>query len=131
MKKTTRTVLLLGVLGFLATGCQKEVVVNDNPVTTLAATQTAFYSLNGVIYASDEDCSELMNRLVALAREGYEITLFHNNAGNAGTSKEKVVFTTQDPDAAAGWAEMMYKNGYTVTITYDKTTGTYTCIAIK
>ena len=68
---------------------------------------------------------------MALAREGYEVTLVQKDQANTCPSKENVVFTTQDPDVAADWTDKMYKKGYTVTITYDDETGIYTCIAIK
>lgn len=132
MKKITRTALLIGVLCTMAASCQKENQVEPAQTTTVATVQTTSYSVNGMAYSTTEDRAALLERLMALAREGNTVTLFHDgNSNGIHSTKEKVVFTTSDPNEAADWADQMYEQGYSVTITYNKKTGIYTCIAIK
>lgn len=132
MKRITRTVLLIGLLCTTVAGCQKENQAEPSPTTTVATIQSTSYSVNGMDYSTTEDRAALLERLIALAREGNTVTLFHDgNSNGIHSTKEKVVFTTSDPNEAADWAYQMYEQGYSVTITYDKETGIYTCIAIK
>ncbi len=130
MKKVTRTVLLLGVLSIMAAGCQKENQIEPGQTTTVATVQTTTYSVDGETFSTTEERTALLERLLALAREGYTVTLLQNNNGVHST-KEQVIFTTTDPNEAAQWADQMYHQGYEVTISYDKKTGVYTCIAVK
>ncbi len=132
MKKITRTVLLIGALSIMAVSCQKENIVAPGQTTTVVTVQTTSFSVNGEIYTSTEERAALLDRLVALAREGYTVTIFHSgNSGGTQATKEKVIFTTTDPDEAAQWADQMLEQGYDVTIDYNPKTGTYTCIATR
>ena len=89
------------------------------------------YAVNGEILTSNEFGPNFFERMITLAREEYEVTIFSNVPFSPNSSKETVTFTTSDADEATIGAKNMYDNGYTVTISYDKKTGIYTCIAVK
>lgn len=121
MKQIKKAVLLC-LLGITAASCQKGNVL-DMPVNVT-------YTIDGEThYASSGN--NLFMWLATMAREGYEITVFPNGYTLGNPTKEKVIFTTTSDKEAAAWAQQMHDEGYTVTITYDKTTGVYTCTAVK
>lgn len=126
---------LLTVLTLAAAGCQKE-----NDVLPLAGAEQTMetiqvvYSINGEVHQATLNKLEwqaFMERMLALAREGYEVTISKNDTFQTPQSKEKVVFVTKKESEANAWAEAMINDGYWVTISYDETTGEYTCIAVK
>ena len=135
MKKNIKTVALLAVLSMAAVGCQKTDFTEQNAVVEQTTkTIQVVYSINGEVYQTTLDESEwdgFMERMLALAREGYEVTFSKNGSFLTSQSKEKVTFVTTSEAEANHWASEMISNGYAVTISYDKKTGEYTCIAIK
>ncbi|MCR4660230.1 MAG: hypothetical protein K5650_08050 [Bacteroidales bacterium] len=133
MKKAIRTVAFLATIGMLAAGCQKETNLFD--ASTLVQTETTVcYSINGAtgnVNLPNEDAWDaFMNRMMALAREGYHISLKCGSVFSDSLSKETIVYTTDNEADAISWAKKMAKDGYQVDITYNEN-GTYTCIAIK
>ena len=92
------------------------------------------YSINGEVFQTTLNASEwdaFVERMLALAREGYEVSFSKNGTSLTSQSKGKVVFVTKKEKEAQDWASTMTNEGYTVTITYDGNTGEYTCVAIK
>lgn len=137
MKRKTFYVALFATLGLMATSCQKEKVDNltDQPVDEVGV-YTVEYSIGGeqfrAVFRSEEEYNALLFRLMALAREGYEVTVSNgNNLRQGNATKDVVVYTTHDQDDAVKWTNQMVLNGYAVQITYDDKTDTYTCVAIK
>ena len=130
-----RTMALFAVLSLAAASCQKE---NDvypmvGPEQTTETIQVT-YSINGEVYQATINESEwnaFIERMLALARKGYEVSFSKNRSTLTSQSKEKVTFTTTDEKKALAWADNMLDQGYVVTITFDQNTGEYTCIAIK
>lgn len=97
---------------------------------------TMSYSVDGVTHQltliGDEAWRDFLNRMLTLAEEGHEISLRNEEVTSRVVSaKEKVTFTTTDHDKAYTWTESMMKDGYMVSIHFDKESGTYTCYAIK
>lgn len=137
MRKTLTTIALFAVLGTLAVSCQKENIIDETNI--VAENDTVYkvsYTVDGVTHqltlVGDEAWRDFLNRMLALAEDGHEITFRNEEAASRiVSSKETVTYTTPDHDEAYAWAEMMYKNGYTVAVSFDKDTKTYTCIAIK
>lgn len=137
MRKTFTTIALFAVLGTLAVSCQKE---NINDETSIVAENdtvyTVSYSVDGVTYqitlTGDDAWHDFMNRMFALAEEGHEVS-FRNEetASSIVSAKEVVTYSTKNRDEAFSWAETMAYEGYTVTISFDKKTGVYTCEAVK
>ena len=131
MKKVIKTVALLGMLSLAATGCMKENVANPVATTTgyeLAYTTGSYYGHENL--NSDEEWSLFLDRMFALAKEGYEVTIIGNNS-SVSSAKEVVTYTTTSEEDAKNWTKNMVQQGYDVSISYDDRTGVYTCIAIK
>ena len=125
------------VLSVAAISCQKETFndVIDNQ-TEVTMSRSVSYMVDGTLYHatlhSDAEWDALMHRLLALARNGHRVVLANgNNVTTSSLSKEVVTFTTTDEEEANHWAAQMTANGYTVSISYDKKTGEYNCIAVK
>lgn len=137
MRKTFTTIALFAVLGTLAVSCQKENIIDEtNIVAENGSVYKVSYTVDGVTHqltlVGDEAWHDFLNRMVALAEEGHEVSFRNKEAASRVVStKEKVTFTTTDHDEAYAWAEAMLKDGYTVSIHFDKETGIYTCYAIN
>ncbi len=128
---------LLAVFSLATVGCQKE-PLNESPqsMTTEVATYTVYYTVDGVphtaSFSSKEEWRAFIDRMFALAEEGHSVTFYDNERDSNGvTNKEIVTYITQDKNEAEAWADMMRKNQYVVSISYDTKTGVYTCTAIK
>ena len=134
MKINFKSVALLAALTLAATACQKE---NDMlPFGTEQTTETlqVVYSINGEVFQatlSDSEWDAFVERMLALAREGYEVSFSKNGNSRSSQSKEKVTFVTTNEHEAHEWSEAMVDQGYEVTITFNKVTGEYTCIATR
>lgn len=137
MRKTFTTIALFAVLGTLAVSCQKENIIDE--ISIVAENDTVYtvsYSVDGVTYqitlTGDDAWHDFMNRMFALAEEGHEVS-FRNEetASRIVSTKEVVTYSTKERDKAYAWAEAMAEEGYTVTISFDKKTGVYTCEALK
>lgn len=135
MKQNFKKVALLAALSLVAVSCNKE----DDVLPFVGSHQTmdtiqVVYSINGEIYQTSFAESEwniFIERMLALAREGYEVTFSKNGSFLTSQSKEVVTFVTNSADEAHAWSHDMTNAGYTVTISFDKKTGLYTCIAVK
>lgn len=129
-----RTVALLAVLSLATASCQKEDVSPLVGTEQTSETIRVTYSINGVVYQttlSESEWDAFVERMIALAREGYEISFSKNRSSLASQSKEKVTFVTTSEQEAHNWAKDMTNNGYDVTISYNQATGEYTCVAYK
>ena len=122
MKKHFKSAALLAVLTLAATACQKE---NDF-LPTSASEQTmetinVVYSINGEVFhatMSESEWDAFLERMLALAREGYEVSFSKNENSLSSQKKEIVTFTTTNEDEAHAWADYMADHGYTVTISF-------------
>ena len=137
MKRIIRTVAFLSVMGMLATGCQeKDVIIPNQLQNVVTPVCTVHYTINGMAgtatFNSEEEWLLFLERMFALAEEGYSVSFYDgDHQGAVVSSKEKVTYTTRDMDDAIAWANLMVKNGYDVSVEYDNTTGIYTCTAVK
>lgn len=137
MSKKKICVALLATMAMVPMGCQKE--NNDDLSGMTTETASAYvveYSLNGEVHRvtvqTEEEYETLLQRLMAMAREGYEVMVRDGSRTyREGSTKEMVVYTTSDADDATRWTKKMTGDGYTVSVTYDDKTNTYTCIAIR
>jgi hypothetical protein len=121
-------------LGLLFASCTKEDATDNIGVVSTASNVT--YFVNGQQgYAdpqTDEEWSMFLDRMFALAEEGYVVRFGRTDMfRQACMTKEKVTYTTTDYNDAKLWAFHRTLEGYEVTITYDQQTGKYTCIAIR
>ena len=135
MKIKVQHVAFLAALSLTAASCQKEnnefSVVGSEQVTE---TIHVVYSINGEVFQttmSESEWDAFVERMLALAREGYEVSFSKNPSYLTSQSKEKVTFITTDEKEAHEWAKAMANDGYVVSITFDTGTGEYICIAVK
>ena len=107
MKKTIRTVALFAVLGVAATSCQKDnYVVSQASVSEATVAYIAGDQYGSAVLADDAAWDLFLTRMLALAKEGYEVTIF-NGSASSHTSKDIVTFTTDNEDEARLWAKNM------------------------
>ena len=137
MKRTIKTVALLAVLSVAAVGCQKEtIVVPQTGVEASGTVYTVRYAINGVTHTEtligEQAWADFLQRMLALAEEGYRVTFSRNgDTTQYATSKEVVTFKTKNKTEAYTWLDEMVEAGYAVTITFNPQTGEYTCIAVR
>ncbi len=135
MNRTVRNLALLAALALATTACQKDnEMLPLNSTEQTSETIQVVYAINGEVYQTTLNESEwdaFIERMLALAREGYEVTFSRNTSSLASQSKEKFIYVTNNKQEAYAWAHNMSNQGYIVTITYDETTGEFTCIAVK
>lgn len=137
MRKTFTTIALFAVLGTLAVSCQKENIIDETSIVAESGkVYTVSYTVDGVTHqltlVGDNAWHDFLNRMFALAEEGYEVS-FRNEetALRIVSAKEVVTYSTKNRDEAFSWAEAMIDEGYSVTINFDRKTGVYTCEAVK
>lgn len=135
MKKSIKTIAVIAMMGMVATGCQKENMMEpQNGVVAETASVVVYYTVDEVTsqasFASEEAWEVFLDKLIALAEEGHRVS-FRNANQERSLKKEVVTYTTKDHDEAHAWANAMRKQGYEVSIDHDPTTGVYTCTAIK
>lgn len=135
MKKTLIRVSCIALLGLLSAGCQKEAVLERPiPVEQGVSSYTVRYSNGETTWQTtlneNVDLEGFILRLMALAREGYTISVSNNKSSSGIVScKKTVVYRTTSEEDAANWSVRMAKEGYMVTITVDENTHEYVCIA--
>ncbi len=132
-----RRMALMAVLGMAAAGCTKEngaepQVGIEEPLTAY----TVRYTVNGVAHTetivSEQQWADFLQRMMALAEEGYRVTVSRNvNTVRYAMSKKVVTYTTTSKELAYKWMNQMLAEGYEVTIEYGPSTGQYTCTAVN
>lgn len=137
MNKSIKKVALLTVLSLAAVSCQKETMVNPQTgVETSGTVYTVRYTVNGVTHTEtlvgEQAWAAFLQRMLALAEEGYSVTVSKNTyTAQYSMSKEVVTYTTKDRGAAEKWILHMLEGGYVVTMEYNEQTGEYICTAIR
>ena len=137
MKKKVLNVLLFATLSLVAASCQKE--TSDNPNYPAAEISTAYsvtYTIDGVsqmdIVSSYLLYTQLVNRLLESATAGHSVTFkIAERSSNVANSKDVKKYSTKDRDQAFKWCETMGQQGYAVSVSFDKETGTYNCVAFN
>ena len=134
MKNQFRTLAIFIALCMVAASCQKEEIQSPIPVEQKATDNIVNYMVDGQSYQavinSELDWSDFLYRMLALAEEGHTVTILSQFSSTSSTREVVTYTTTSKPDAHA-WADNMIDQGYQVTITYDGSTGIFTCIAVK
>lgn len=73
-----------------------------------------------------------MQYLMALTREGHEVSIYDEEAySHSVTTKETQVHTTTSEANAITWTLQKIHEGYKVTTIHNTDTGEYTCIATR
>ena len=134
MKKNIKTIAVFAALSLIAAGCQKDETILPQSTVQEATSNTVKYTVDGKKYCqiirSEQDWSDFLYRMLALAEEGHTVSISSRVAATSA-AKEVVTYTTTNKTEAYNWADNMTNHGYEVTVTYNNTTGVFTCIAIK
>lgn len=135
MKIKIISVALLAVLSTMAVSCQKENIMDNAIETVDSKVYTMQYAINGVTHSviihNEAEEQALMQYLLALAREGYETSIYNESTYSPSTSKETITYITKSEDDAVAWGLKKAKEGYKVDTTYNPKTGEYICIATR
>ena len=130
MKKRIRTIAVVALLA-MASSCQKENIIEpsmNNQCSTMR------YTIGETTYSfplsDNRDQDSFWEFIFALVEEGQTVVV--NSQGQLSTKyKETITYTTTNHADAIAWSKNMTSAGYAVSITYNKTTGVYTCTAQK
>lgn len=142
MKKQIRNVAVMALLVSMATGCQKEILNPQTEGNCLVTTvsekkdQAVMYTVDGenhrIIISDNMAWKDFLYNMLDMAENGSTIRIVNNNnVAQSSSTKEVVIYTTSDKDAAVAWCDAMYANGYTVQMNYDYTNNVFVCIAEK
>ena len=114
-----KLIVLLALLGGVTASCTKE-NVTESPCI-VASTRSVTYVVDGRQYYADpqteEEWSEFLDRMLALAEEGHSVQFWRNGV-RTSSSKEKIVYTTTSQSDAKAWCDQKAHEGYTVSMTY-------------
>ena len=132
MKNRIKLIALLTVLVVTVTGCTKEDVADNMGI--VATIHSVTYIVDGQQYyanpQTEEEWSAFLDRMFALVEEGHTVQFWRRGVQTSCT-KKKVTYTTTSLADAKAWCNQMANEGYHVTMTYDQSTGVYTCIAVR
>ena len=137
MRKQIITVALFAVLCSMAVSCQKESIeMSDIALSSSEALgqYKICYTVDGVTHRitlrGEAEHLDFVDWMVGMAEQGHEVSFYDESrvSQNLG-SKDVVIFTTSDKSEADNWAIQMSNNGYNVHISYNPSTGIYTCVA--
>ena len=134
MKTSYKVTVLAILLAIFASSCTKE-ITSPNTIAN-GTSYSATYTVNGHAYLANPqtnvEWASLVDSLLALAKEGYSISIWPNsNSGNTLSAKEVLTLNTPDKELAQQWCLEKISQGYTTTIVFDETTGEYHCEAKK
>ncbi len=135
MSKVIKTLAVFMLLGTLAVSCQKENMVEPNATEVQACTvRTVSYTIDGVehltVLHGDEEWNAFLSWMLALSKEGRQVSFRNlNAASNNIQSKEVVTYTTTSEDDAITWGKKMADDGYEVIIYFDNDLKAWVCIA--
>lgn len=134
MKRQIKTLAIFMALCMVAASCQKEEYLSPIPVEQETTANIVNYTVDGKTFQapinSDQDWSEFLYRMLALAEEGHTVTISSRISATSLT-KEIVTYTTTSKPDAYDWADNMTAQGYDVTVNFDNNTGIYTCTAVR
>lgn len=123
----------------MAVSCQKENVMDFEPETAISQAGTVYtvqYAVNGVLHSAtihnEAEEQVLMQYLMALTREGYEVSIYDEGTYSyAEATKETQVHKTKSESDAIEWSLKKIHEGYKVTTIHNTDTGEYICIATR
>lgn len=141
MKKTTlkkQGIALAALLtaSMLNCACDKESIrTMENVEHTQQESHVIYYYVNGTCQrtslSNDAEWDAFLERMLALAKEGYNIRLGKTSSSQLSLSKEKVTFVTTDLSEMKQWVKQRLEEGYEVEVSYNEQTGEYTGVAIR
>ena len=139
MKKKMIPAAILAVLSMMTVSCQKEnamEISSETSVSEVGTVYTVQYAVDGVLHSAtihnEAEEQALMQYLMALTREGHEVSIYDEEAySHSVATKETQVHTTTSEANATAWTIQKVHEGYKVTTIHNTDTGEYTCIATR
>jgi hypothetical protein len=133
--KTLTTAICL-LLGLSLAACHKEYIYWEEPVCHIDHAITLNYSICGenrsIVVGSDAEWDTFMAQMMAHVRDGYVLQMAEDDTPACDPmASESQPYVTDSEDDANRWAKTMVREGYNVTIIYDKKNSQYVCIATK
>ena len=130
---------ILAVLSMMTVSCQKEnamEISSETSVSEVGTVYTVQYAVDGVLHSAtihnEAEEQALMQYLMALTREGHEVSIYDEEAySHSVATKETQVHTTTSEANATAWTIQKVHEGYKVTTIHNTDTGEYTCIATR
>ena len=117
---------ILLATALLTVGCESLNRQDDNSDEHIS------YIIDGSSYYGNIS-NELIYRMLDMAYSGHEVTFgSEDNSKNLQLGRhETYTFSTSNRETAFRWAKRMSHNGFTITVTYNKMTSKYHCVARK
>ena len=137
MRSTIKIFILITLLGTLAAGCKKyEFTDLTEPHTTRDYTvYRIHYTIDSeerhTTVIGEEALDGFISDMMDKARDGHRVSFRDEAFPKPEAYNTPLTFTTADQKKAYSWAEARMKEGYAVSVSYDKETLIYTCIALK
>lgn len=116
--------LLAAVLTLAA--CEPESdSTSRNTITYVVANPTTPVTPIEADITSNQNLDALLDRFCDYAEQGQAVTFYHNGHTSGTPSKEATKFSTTSREEMKAWMRRMEDAGKTVTVTYNRETGTW------
>lgn len=124
------------LLGISLAACHKEHIRWEDPLCHIDHAITLNYSILGenhsIVVDSDAEWDTFMRQMMTHVREGYILQMAGDDTPPIDPQNcDTQPYVTDSEDDANQWAKKKVREGYNVTIIYDKKNGQYVCIASK
>lgn len=139
MKKTIINISILCTLTMTAISCQKETFTeqSNTPIEVFGEnTINLCYTVDGIQHFypihNNGEWDTFWELVIALAHDGHNVQVMNERSISIDLStKETLVYTTQNEQEATNWMKARLLEGYKVSFVFDEETGKYICIAVR
>ena len=146
MKILLRIIAIMAVALCFAS-CEEEPEVVDNNQTDLNFDRDIFYSVSNVVgipsfsgttehVTSEAEWDALLEKFCDMTRDGDQVTFCSTKPSNktkskSGESNHSNTITTQNREELKAWMKEMEREGKTINVTFDESSGTWHGIACR
>jgi hypothetical protein len=139
MKKTIINISILCILATTTISCQKEPITeqSNTPIEVFGEnTINLCYTVDGIQHFypihNNGEWDTFWELVIALAHDGHNVQVMNERSISTDLStKETLVYTTQNEQEATNWMKARLLEGYKVSFVFDEETGKYICIAVR
>lgn len=139
MKKTIIKISILCILATTTISCQKEPITeqSNTPIEVFwENTINLCYTVDGIQHFypihNNGEWDTFWELVIALAHDGHNVQVMNERSISIDLStKETLVYTTQNEQEATNWMKARLLEGYKVSFVFDEETGKYICIAVR
>ncbi len=139
MKKTIINISILCILATTTISCQKETFTeqSNTPIEVFGEnTINLCYTVDGIQHFypihNNGEWDTFWELVIALAHDGHNVQVMNERSISIDLStKETLVYTTQNEQEATNWMKARLLEGYKVSFVFDEETGKYICIAVR